>query len=96
MLTTWNPDDRNSDGYTALHLACTADRPTTVNLLLSVAHCDPNIKGGVNGYSALHLACEVGNPVLVEHLLSLGHCDPNSKNYIDEVPLQLTSDLSIM
>jgi ankyrin repeat protein len=44
MLTTWNPDDRDSDGYTALHLACKADRPTTVNLLLSVAHCDPNIK----------------------------------------------------
>ena len=43
MLTTWNPDDRDSDGYTALHLACIADRPTTVNLLLSVAHCDPNV-----------------------------------------------------
>ena len=35
MLTTWNPDDRDSDGYTALHLACKADRPTTVYLLLS-------------------------------------------------------------
>ena len=44
MLTTWNPDDRDSDGYTALHLACKAGSPTTVNLLLSVAHCDPNIK----------------------------------------------------
>jgi ankyrin repeat protein len=43
MLTTWNPDDRDSDGYTALHLASKA---TTVKLLLSVAHCDPNIKGG--------------------------------------------------
>ena len=96
VLTTWNPNDVDSDGYTALHLACKADRPTTVNLLLSVTHCDPNIKGGVNGYSALHLACEVGNPVLVEHLLSLGHCDPNNKNYIEEVPLQLTSNLRIM
>lgn len=44
MLTTWNPDDRHRDGYTALHLACNADRPTTVNLLLSIAHWDPNIK----------------------------------------------------
>ena len=44
LLTTWNPDDRDSDGYTALHLACKADRPDTVNLLLSVAHCDPNLK----------------------------------------------------
>ena len=44
MLTTWNPDDRDSDGYTALHLVCKAGSPTMVNLLLSVAHCDPNIK----------------------------------------------------
>ena len=44
MITTWNCDDRNSDGFTALHLACKADSPTSVNLLLSVAHCDPNIK----------------------------------------------------
>ena len=43
MITTWNPNDKDSDGYTALHLACKADNPTTVNLLLSVAHCDPNI-----------------------------------------------------
>ena len=45
MLTTWNPDDKDSDGYTALYLACKADRPTTVNLLLSLAHSDPNSKG---------------------------------------------------
>ena len=44
MLKTWDPDDRDSDGYTALHLACKADSPTTVNLLLSVARCNPNIK----------------------------------------------------
>ena len=44
MLTTWNPDDRDSNGYTALHLACKADCCTTVNLLLSLAHSDPNVK----------------------------------------------------
>ena len=40
----WNPNDMNSDGYTALHLACRADSFTIVDFLLSVAHCDPNIK----------------------------------------------------
>ena len=40
----WNPNELNSDGYTALHLACKADNPTRVNLLLSEAHCDPNVK----------------------------------------------------
>jgi ankyrin repeat protein len=44
MLTTWNPDDRNSNGYTALHLACIAGNPALVELLISVAHCDPNVK----------------------------------------------------
>ena len=44
MLTTWNPDDRNCNGYTALHLACIAGNPDLVECLLSAAHCDPNVK----------------------------------------------------
>ena len=39
-----NPNHLNSDGYTALYLACKADSCIIVNYLLSVAHCDPNIK----------------------------------------------------
>ena len=96
MSNSWNPDAMHNHGYTALHLACKVDCPATVNLLLSDSHYDPKIKGGVNGYSALHLACKVGNHVLVKRLLSLGHCDPSNKNYIEEVTLQLTSDLRIM
>ena len=44
MLTTWNPDDTDSNGYTALHLACKAGNPDLVELLLSVAHCGPKVK----------------------------------------------------
>ena len=40
----WNPDIANSDGNTALHLACQADQQDTVNFLLSQTPCDPNIK----------------------------------------------------
>ena len=40
----WNPDITNSDGNTALHLACQADQQDTVNFLLSQTLCDPNIK----------------------------------------------------
>ena len=40
----WNPDITNCDGNTALHLACQADQPETVNLLLSQAYCDPNVR----------------------------------------------------
>ena len=39
----WDPDIANSDGNTALHLACEADQQNTVNFLLSQAHSDPNI-----------------------------------------------------
>ena len=77
MLMTWNPDDRNSDGYTALHLACKAGRPTTVNILLSIAQCDPNIKGSSDGYTPLHIACKADYPTIINHLLSVAHCDPN-------------------
>ena len=34
MLTTWKPDDRGSDGYTALHLACSAGNHALVDSLL--------------------------------------------------------------
>ena len=40
----WNPNDLNSDGYTALHLACKADNFKKSEILLSVDHCDPNVK----------------------------------------------------
>ena len=95
LLTTWNPDDVDYDGYTALHLACKADRTGTVILLLSL-HCNPNIKGGIDGYTALHLACIAGNSTIVELLLHVAHCDPNIKNKNEEMPIQLTSDLRIM
>ena len=83
MLTTWNPDDRDSDGCTALHLACKDGRLTTVELLISVAHCNPNIKEGVYGYTALHLACKACNPDIMRVLLSVDHCDPNIKSDVD-------------
>ena len=156
-----NPNNLNSDGYTALHLACTIDNFTMVNYLLSVAHCDPNIKSkndemsiqvtsdlrilktliehgaqmtidvvfeliskwlhtdsraselfnlltskgtrlrspndmNSDGYTALHLACIADRFTIVNYLLSVAHCDPNIKNKNEEVPIQLTSDLSIM
>jgi ankyrin repeat protein/signal recognition particle receptor subunit beta len=73
MLTTWNPDDRDSDGYTALHLACKADRPTTVNLLLSVAHCDPNVKSkNINEECPIQLTSDLRiMKTLIEHGVQL-------------------------
>ena len=68
MLTTWNPDDRDSNGYTALHLACKAGSPITVNRLLSVAHCDPNIKNN-NEEVPLQMTT---NPEIIKNLIRHG------------------------
>ena len=70
MLTTcsWSPDDKDSDGYTALHLACKAGSPTTVNRLLSVAHCDPNIKSN-NEEVPLQMTT---NPEIIKDLIRHG------------------------
>ena len=91
-----NPNYLNSDGYTVLHLACEAECVIIVTYLLSVAHCDPNIKGGIDGYTALHLACKAENSTIVNHLLSVGHCDPNINSDSNEVPLQLTTNSEII
>jgi ankyrin repeat protein len=157
---TWNPNDFNSDGYTALHLACKVNNLTIAKFLLSVAHCDPNVKSkneevpiqltsdleimeklvehgaqmtidvvfklismcssdfrvpkllklsktkgtmiwnpnvlNSDGYTALHLACKADSFTIVNFLLSLDNCEPNAESKNEEVPIQLTSDLSIM
>ena len=40
---TWKPDDKTSNGNTALHLACRANKPEIVIFLLKEAKCNPNI-----------------------------------------------------
>ena len=63
----WNPNELNSNGYTALHLACIADNPSTVNILLSEAHCDPNCLDG-NGKTALQVTSNSKiMTMLIEH-----------------------------
>ena len=64
----WNPNELNGDGYTALHLACKADHPSTVNILLSEAHCDPNFK---SKYEDVPLQMPT-NPEIIKDLLRHG------------------------
>ena len=40
---TWKPNDKTSNGNTALHLACRANKPEIVLFLLKEAKCNPNI-----------------------------------------------------
>ena len=63
----WNPNELNGDGYTALHLACKADNPTRVNILLSEAHCDPNCLDG-NGKTPFQVTSDSRiMTILIEH-----------------------------
>ena len=62
------PNELNSDGYTALHLACKAENPARVNSLLSEAHCDPNIKSNSEEV-ALQMTT---NPVIIKDLIRHG------------------------
>ena len=64
----WNPNELDGDGYTALHLACKADNPTRVNILLSEAHCDPNVKSN-NEEVPLQMTT---NPEIINDLIRHG------------------------
>ena len=65
MLTSWNPDDRDTYGRTALHYACSASHHTNVILLLSVANCDPNIK---SNREEVPLQMTT-NPIIIKNLI---------------------------
>ena len=99
----WNPDDLNSNGDTALHLACKHNKPITVKFILTEAKFTSehfvleivSARDG-NGYTALHLACRAGNSDIVNLLLSATHCDPNVKSKSGEVPLQMTTNRHII
>ena len=65
-----NPNDMNSDGYTALHLACKSDSNVIVNYLLSIAHCDPNIRSK-NEEVCLPLQLTT-NPEIIKDLIRYG------------------------
>ena len=73
-----DPQARQEDGTTALHLAARAGRPKAVALLLEAgATADPV---DARGFSPLHSAAELGLVPLVELLLRV----PNLPNGVDE------------
>lgn len=74
---------RNSDGSTALHLACRAGNlelaAVYIQLLISVDAFD------FNNWTPLHEAASNGQQRVCKYLLKLG-ADPNLKNDCDETP----------
>ena len=68
QYTTWNPDDKTSQGDTALHLACSVNSPIIVEFFLSEANCNPNIPNAC-GSRPFEIT---SNPSVRQHLVSYG------------------------
>lgn len=79
-----NPNARNNNGDTPLHLAASANSFTLVKLLVSKG-ADVNAKGQY-GSTALHSAAFYGNKEMAEFLISKG-ANVNAKGQSDETPL---------
>ena len=81
---TSNPMYIDSNGNTALHLACICDNVDIVNLLVHNHACEqPNN----NGDTPLHFACNCGSVKSATFLLNELKCDPNVRNKKGETPL---------
>ena len=64
-------DQFNTNGFTALHLACDVGNLEIVNLLID-AGADLFIKSKTNNKSALQIANEIGHFEIAEFLISIG------------------------
>ena len=55
-----DPNAKNNDGDTPLHMACRSGRSEQVKLLVRDERCNPNEKNN-NGNTALHVACRLSD-----------------------------------
>jgi ankyrin repeat protein len=81
-----NPNARDKDGRTRLHLAADEGRVDVVKLLLEY-EADPNARGEF-GRTPLHVAAQWGNADIVRLLLKYG-ADPTVKNKDGNTPLDV-------
>ena len=71
-----NPNIRNKDGYTPLHVACRRDNIEVAKMLVTDQRCDINIQD-VNKNAPIHIACRLN---ILRPLLSWQYCNPNQQN----------------
>ena len=78
---TVDPNAKNSDGNTALHLACKNENSKAVQLLVRDGRCNLNEKDGSgNTPQLLHWAVRHRDKELVQLLVKDERCNPNEKN----------------
>ena len=60
-----DPNAKNNDRYTPLHVACWRENVKVVQLLVRDERCNPNEKNS-NGDTALHIACRHRNAGMMQ------------------------------
>ena len=55
-----DPNEKNNDGDTPLHMACRSGSSKQVQLLVRYERCNPHEKDS-RGDTALHVACRLSN-----------------------------------
>ena len=95
LITTmkWNPDQADSDGNTALHIACHHGNLPAIQFLVYCSHNSLD-KQNITGDTPLHLACQENNKESLKYLItgpvhmtwglemcSVTWCNPDIMNY---------------
>ncbi len=66
---------RDSDGRTALHVACIYNKPDVVKILTQQDGIDVNVQTTYSENTPLHWACFKGHLKCVKLLMATGQCD---------------------
>jgi len=90
ISTRINIEDRDKDGYTALHWAVIHKQPEAVKLLLSQGNADVNAKAK-DLETPLHKASKYGLMEIAKTLIA-HNAMPNMKNKINQTPLDKASN----
>ena len=81
-----DPMDKNSNGWTPLHYACTNGHLNIAQYLIREEHCNPSCENKY-GSTPLHDACANGHLNIAQYLIREEHCNPSCENKYGSTPL---------
>ena len=89
LLTKCDPNSKDIDGNTPLHVACQRQKDPLlyVQVLVSIERVNPDEANDCK-QTALHLACRQFHTETVEFLLTNTECDPNLRDIDGYTPLR--------
>ena len=84
----------NTDGESALHIACKCGHLKDVEVLLNDSECDLNIQNSY-GDTPLHIAIKYTQYDTIVQLLSYKECNPNVQNKEGDTPLHVAVQVNM-